>query len=283
MAISAPSPPPQRGEPSVKQPLLVDRPVLVVVDIQEAGGMPADVAGMTFMPGFEGRVERAGRLVAAARRAGVPIVFFQEGHRPSGIDFGRELDGAEGRHCVDGVPGTDLVVTLRPDPAADDREFHIVKRQYSGFIGTEFEIVLRALRAQTLVLIGGLTDVCVHYTFADAHQRDFHVRVVEDCVGGSTEAAHAAALDAMEYLQAGARRTTDEIVEAFAALGVGRELAGVGAGAAGPGCCAPSRCPPPSSSVWPAAAGATSPTCPARRPPTTRCGCRSCKTPASRR
>jgi biuret amidohydrolase len=213
----------------VKQPLLVDRPVLVVVDIQEAGGMPADVAGMTFMPGFEGRVERAGRLVAAARQAGVPIVFFQEVHRPSGIDFGRELDGAEGRHCVDGAPGTDLVVTLRPDPAAGDREFHIVKRQYSGFIGTEFEIVLRALRAQTLVLIGGLTDVCVHYTFADAHQRDFHVRVVEDCVGGSTEAAHAAALAAMEYLQAGARRTTDEIVEALAALGAGRELAGVGA------------------------------------------------------
>jgi nicotinamidase-related amidase len=69
----------------------------------------------------------------------------------------------------------------------------------------------------------------VHYTFADAHQRDFYVRVVEDCVGGSSEAAHQAALNAMEYLQAGARRTTDEIVEAFAALGAGSELAGVGA------------------------------------------------------
>src|SRR3954449_335980 len=145
MAISAPSPPPQRGEPSVKQPLLVDRPVLVVVDIQEAGGMPADVAGMTFMPGFEGRVERAGRLVAAARRAGVPIVFFQEVHRPSGIDFGRELDGTEGPHCVDGQPATALEPTLVPGPD----EFHIVKRRYSGFIGTEFDIVLRGLHAST--------------------------------------------------------------------------------------------------------------------------------------
>jgi nicotinamidase-related amidase len=203
--------------------------VLVVVDIQTAGGMPADLAGMQFMPGFEGRVERAERLVAAARAAGVPIVFFQEVHRPSGVDFGRELDGAEGRHCVDGAPGTDLWPTLLPDPAADDREFHIVKRRYSGFIGTEFEIVLRGLQAQTLVLIGGLTDVCVHYTFADAHQRDFHVRVVEDCVGGSSVAAHDASLNAMEYLQAGARRTTDEIVEAFAALRPVGELAGVGA------------------------------------------------------
>jgi nicotinamidase-related amidase len=213
----------------VQQPVLVGRPVLVVVDIQEAGGLPAEIAGMTFTPGFEGRVERAERLVAAARDAGVPIVFFQEVHRPSGIDFGRELDGAEGRHCVDGAPGTDLFPTLRPDPAADDREFHIVKRRYSGFIGTEFEIVLRALGAQTLVLIGGLTDVCVHYTFADAHQRDFHVRVVEDCVGGSNEARHLASLDAMEYLQAGARRTTDEVVAAFATLGARGELAGVGA------------------------------------------------------
>lgn len=213
----------------MQQPLLVGRPVLVVVDIQQAGAMPPDVAGMTFMPGFEGRVQRAERLVAAARAAGVPIVFFQELHRPSGIDFGRELDGAEGRHCVDGEPGTDLVATLVPDPAADDREFFIMKRRYSGFIGTEFEIVLRALQAQTLVLIGGLTDVCVHYTFADAHQRDFHVRVVEDCVGGSTTARHEAALDAMEYLQTGARRSTEEIVEAFGALGAVRELVEVGA------------------------------------------------------
>ncbi|MGY1604739.1 cysteine hydrolase family protein [Geodermatophilus sp. SYSU D00815] len=213
----------------MQQPMIVGRPVLVVVDIQQGGAMPADVVGIAHMPGIEGRVERAERLVAAARAAGVPIVFFQEVHRPSGIDFGRELDGAEGRHCVDGAPGTDLWPTLLPDPAADDREFHIVKRRYSGFIGTEFEIVLRALQAQTLILIGGLTDVCVHYTFADAHQRDFHVRVVEDCVGGSTEARHAASLDAMEYLQAGARRGTDEIVAAFEALAARTELAGVGA------------------------------------------------------
>ena len=181
------------------------------------------------MPGHAERVERAEKLVAAARAAGVPVVFFQEVHRPSGVDFGRELDGAEGRHCVDGVPGTELVPSLRPDSAADDREFHIVKRRYSGFIGTEFEIVLRGLQAQTLVLIGGLTDVCVHYTFADAHQRDFHVRVVEDCVGGTSVPAHDASLNAMEYLQAGARRSTDEIVEAFAALAARSELAGVGA------------------------------------------------------
>ena len=195
-----------------RQPLFVGKPVLVVVDIQQSGAMPAAEVGITHMPGHADRVAKATRLIAAAREAGVPVVYFQEVHRRSGVDFGRELDGAEGPHCLEGAPGTDLEFEPRDD------EFHIVKRRYSGFIGTEFDIVLRGLQASTLVLIGGLTDVCVHYTFADAHQRDYYVRVVEDCVGGSSEYRHEAALDAMEYLQDGARRTTDEIIAAFAEL-----------------------------------------------------------------
>ena len=78
--------------------------------------------------------------------------------------------------------------------------------------------MLRGLRASTLILIGGLTDVCVHYTFADAHQRDYYVRVVTDCVGGSSQYLHDAALAAMEYLQTGALRTTEEILAALKSL-----------------------------------------------------------------
>jgi biuret amidohydrolase len=200
------------------QPLIVGNPVLVVVDIQQGGAMPVADVGIPHMAGHTDRVERAEKLVAAARAAGVPVVFFQEVHRPSGVDFGRELDGTEGVHCVEGQPGTDLEPSLRPLLDDSHQEFHIVKRRYSGFIGTDFEIVLRGLRASTLILIGGLTDVCVHYTFADAHQRDFYVRVVTDCVGGSSQYLHDAALAAMEYLQTGAMRTTDEILAAFSQL-----------------------------------------------------------------
>ena len=201
-----------------KQPLIVGNPVLVVVDIQEGGGMTADEAGIPVMPGHAERVEVAERLLAAARAADIPVVFFQEVHRPSGVDFGRELDGTEGPHCVEGQPGTDLEPSLRPILDGSRPEFHLVKRRYSGFIGTEFDIVLRGLKADTLILIGGLTDVCVHYTFADAHQRDYYVRVVSDCVGGSSEKRHDASLDAMEYLQTGAVRTSAEILDAFRVL-----------------------------------------------------------------
>jgi nicotinamidase-related amidase len=193
----------------------VGNPVLVVVDMQEADAMSAEEAGIPLMPGHAERVKLAEKLLAAARAAHVPVVFFQEVHRPSGVDFGRELDGVEVVHCVEGRPGTDLEPTLRPDLDGPNAEFHIVKRRYSGFIGTEFDIVLRGVKADTLILIGGLTDVCVHYTFADAHQRDYYVRVVTDCVGGSSQYRHDAALDAMEYLQTGALRTAEEILTAF--------------------------------------------------------------------
>ncbi|MCW2591534.1 MAG: Cysteine hydrolase [Mycobacterium sp.] len=201
-----------------KQPLIVGNPVFVVVDMQESGDMPVEEVGISHMAGYAERIGRTQALLAAARAAAIPVVFFQEVHRPSGIDFGRELDGTEGVHCVEGRPGTGLHPALLPELGGSHPEFHIVKRRYSGFIGTDFEIVLSGLRASTLILVGGLTDVCVHYTFADAHQRDFYVRVVTDCVGGSSQYRHDAALDAMEYLQTGALRTSDEILTAFGEL-----------------------------------------------------------------
>jgi nicotinamidase-related amidase len=201
--------------------MLVGKTVLVVVDIQKGAddAISAEEVGIEIMPGGTERIAISERILAAARDADIPVVFFQEVHRRSGIDFGRELDGAESVHCLDGDRATELADSLQPQ----EGEFHLVKRRYSGFIGTEFEIVLRALRADTLVLIGGLTDVCVHYTFADAHQRDFYVRVVSDAVGGSSVARHDASLSAMEYLQTGAVRTSDEIIGGFAELATTRQ------------------------------------------------------------
>lgn len=166
------------------------------------------------MDGFHDVVANAERIVCAAREAGVPVIFFQEVHRTSGVDFGRELDGAEGIHCLEGAPGTELWPTLTPT----DADFFIPKRRYSCFFGTELDILLRGLGTDTLLLIGALTDVCVHYTFADAHQRDFHCRVVEDCVIGSTPGRHSASLDAMAYLQRSARCATDDVVAALSRL-----------------------------------------------------------------
>jgi len=206
-----------------KRPLIVGRPALIMVDFQRGGDYaPGKENGVPHMDGPNDRRAIAKTLVASARENGIPVVFIQEVHRPDMIDFGRELDGDEDVHCVEGLRSTEIAaeeVDFRPG------DYFVPKRRYSAFYGTDLEILLKGLKVQTLILTGGLTDVCVHYTFVDGHQGDYHCRVVENCVGGSSRAAHDASLRAMEYLQAGARRMSGEILEAFAALGKKPEAA----------------------------------------------------------
>jgi nicotinamidase-related amidase len=197
--------------------MIVGQPVLIVVDIQKVGF--DDDGSIPLMPGIVERMRMARTVIDAAREGGVPIIFLQESHRKSGVDYGREMDGDEDMHLREDWPGTAIAaeeVGLRDD------DYVIVKRRYSGFIGTDLQILLRGLKADTLILVGGLTNICVHYTFADGHQSDYHCRVVEDCVAGSSIEAHHAALANMEYLQHGARRTAAEINEAFLSFKQGK-------------------------------------------------------------
>ncbi len=191
--------------------IIEGQPVLIVVDIQGGESTDGEESAIPFMSGYQAAMDNAPALIAKARACDVPIVFFQEAHRRDLVDFGRELDGAEGVHLLEGDPGTDVspAVDMRPD------DYFIRKRRYSCFFGTELEILLKGLGADTLILIGGHTDVCVHYTFVDAHQHDYFCRVVEDVVAGSSTAAHDASLKAMEYLQTGARRSSVEMHDAF--------------------------------------------------------------------
>jgi nicotinamidase-related amidase len=197
------------------QPFIVGRPALLMIDFQRAGFLPGNEGGIPHMGGMHERVPRAKQLVSAARAANIPVIFVQEVHRPDHIDFGRELDGEEDLHCIEGHKLTEIAaedVDFRPG------DYHIPKRRYSAFFATDLELLLKGLKVETLIMLGGLTDVCVHYSFVDGHQNNYYCRVVEDCVGGSSRPAHDAALVAMEYLQSGARCTAAQVLAAFGAF-----------------------------------------------------------------
>lgn len=156
------------------------------------------------MPMVEGGPEPVlsamARLVEEARAARLPIVVTQEVHRPERVDFGRELDGDEPVHCVEGTPGAALLPEFQPRPG----EHMIRKRRYSAFFATDLDLLLRGLGVRTVIVCGFLTDVCVHYTCADAHQLDYRVRLVAEACGGSTPAASEAVFTAVKRLQHGA-------------------------------------------------------------------------------
>ncbi|WP_084502687.1 cysteine hydrolase family protein [Microbacterium indicum] len=184
--------------------------VLVVVDVQGGGlnkPFQPSKPEQTWMPGRAERNAKAVELVAAFRAKQMPVVFIQEVHKPNLVDIGRELDGNEGPHCIEGEQATQLHPGLDPRPD----EYLIRKRRYSAFFGTELDIILRGYKADTVVLIGGMTDVCIHYTAVDAHQFDYHFRTVSDMVVGSGQELHDAALRAMKYLQRDSLVSSDSV------------------------------------------------------------------------
>lgn len=198
-----------------KRDLIVGRAALIVVDIQAGTFVETTTKrAIPHMAGYAERMARSRVAIDKARELDIPVIFIQEVHRPDLVDFGRELDGDEDIHCLEDNPNTAIAVEQTGFRAND---YLIKKRRYSAFFGTDFEILLRGLKVETLLLCGGLTDVCVHYTFVDGHQSDYFCRVIEDCVAGSSEDAHEHALRAMEYLQSGARRPLSEVLGAMEA------------------------------------------------------------------
>ena len=178
---------------------------LLVIDIQQEDFVQMNSNNID-APEWE-CIRNAKRVLDVFRGTKLPVIQIKELHRTDMTDFGRELDGSEGIHCMEDSPYSDYAELTYPM----EGEYLITKRRYSAFFGTDLEILLKGLHVDTLYMIGGLTDVCIHYTAVDAHQHDYFIRVVTDAVAGSSQEAHDYALKAIRYLQRDALVTTAEI------------------------------------------------------------------------
>jgi len=179
--------------------------VLLVVDIQNS-----DPKKQRSIPEKRQKyLDNATRVVNYFRERGdVPIVHILEIHRKDLVDFGRELDGAEDIHCVEGTPEATYYEPTGPI----EGEYTVEKRRYSAFFGTDLEILLRGLKAEHLFIIGGMTDICVHYTAVDAHQYNYHVHVFKEACGTpSSDEVAQAALDNIEYFQTGSIISVEDL------------------------------------------------------------------------
>ena len=147
-------------------------------------------------------------LIDVAHELDMPVIFTQEAHRKERVDFGRELDGNEGAHCIEGTVG----VNFRPETQPRDGDFVVRKRRYSGFFATDLDLLLRGLGVDTLLICGFVADVCVHRTAVDAHQYDYRIFVARDGTIGTSAEAGRAALSAIDYLQNGSIGSSQDLV-----------------------------------------------------------------------
>ena len=90
------------------------------------------------------------------------------------------------------VPDTWGAAFYRVEPGPSD--YVVTKHRYSGFVGTDMDIVLKTLGVRTVMVTGFTSNVCVETTARDACMRDYHVVFVEDCCGAPLPGEHESAV-----------------------------------------------------------------------------------------
>jgi ureidoacrylate peracid hydrolase len=178
---------------------------LIVVDMQndfcasngalaESGADPGLIQAMA---------PRLLSLIAVARAIHLPIIHVRTEHSAwtNSAPWVGRLNGRPRSACfpaswgADYYPGFEPRLDAQREPGG--HEFVVTKHRYSGFVGTELDLVLRSHDIRTVIMTGEATNVCVESTARDAFMRDYWVVFVSDCTAAAVQAAHDATLYTM--------------------------------------------------------------------------------------
>ena len=175
------------------------RSAVIIVDMQNdfgsEGGMFA-LGGIDISP-IQGVIPTIAQVVAAARRAGIMVVYLKMGFRADLSDAGgpdapnwlkhQQLrcpgetvmapDGTASRILVRDTWNTDIVPELTPAPG----DIILYKHRFSGFYETDLDRVLKSHSIKHLIFTGCTTSVCVESTLRDGMFRDYTCLLLEDC------------------------------------------------------------------------------------------------------
>ena len=168
----------------------LDRPAIILLDVQNEF-----VSGPLMVKTAKNIIPPLQRLLVAARKNDVPIVYSIDAHYPQDVEVVRKW----GNHAIKGTPGAQVISDLKPDVSKD---YIVEKRTYSGFYETGLDPLLRSLYSgdgvKTVVLGGLHTQMCVRHTAADAFFRGYHIVVAEDGVEAFTQKDQEQALKYLE-------------------------------------------------------------------------------------
>ena len=113
------------------------------------------------------------RLLAAARAAGMPVLWLNQSLPPDDSLFQMRKV-----HCLAGSWGAEVVDEL----PVEISDIVIPKRRYSGFFQTTLDLSLRERGIDTVIVTGVVTNICVRSTVHDAFFLRYKVLVPEDLV-----------------------------------------------------------------------------------------------------
>jgi maleamate amidohydrolase len=123
------------------------------------------------------------QLLAAARRAGLPIFFCSQETRPNNRPRGAVSTRRQRQTAVDGY-------ALYHEFPVEPSDIVILKQRASIFQGTPLFSHLSLLGVQSLIVCGESTSGCVRASVVDGYSNGFHVTVVEECTYDRAELTH---------------------------------------------------------------------------------------------
>ena len=182
---------PARPEPLSLKP---HETAVVVVDMQNAYATPGgyvDLAGFD-ISGAKGTIGAIGKALAAARQAGILVIYLQNGwdkdyqeaggpgspnwHKSNALKTMRRRPELQGTLLAKGTWDYAIVDGLEPQPG----DLLVPKTRYSGFFNSTLDSSLRARGIRNLVFVGIATNVCVESTLRDAFHLEYFAVMLED-------------------------------------------------------------------------------------------------------
>jgi ureidoacrylate peracid hydrolase len=182
--------------PARPEPLMMraSESALIVVDMQNAY---ASKGGYLDLAGFDVShtgpvIAKIATAIAAARAAGIQVIFFQNGwdsdyveaggpgspnwHKSNAIKTMKRRPELAGTLLSKGGWDYALVDALQPQ----DGDIVMPKPRYSGFFNTPLDSILRSRGIRNLVFTGIATNVCVESTLRDGYFLEYFGVVLED-------------------------------------------------------------------------------------------------------
>jgi nicotinamidase-related amidase len=181
------------------------KPVVVVIDM-----LNDFVSGCIKCERAQKIIPNLKRLLEAARRKKIPVIYANDAHFEEDFEVKRRW----GRHAIKGTVGAKVIPELKPSKA----DYIIEKRVYSAFFETGLESLLRSLGADTVILGGLHTHLCVRHTAADAFFRGYRIIVAKDGVEALTERDHRGGLNYLKEAYGAEFMTVDELIGMFKSL-----------------------------------------------------------------
>lgn len=149
-------------------------------------------------------IPKTKKLISAARRAKIPVVYVCDAHLESDPEI-----KLWGPHAMKGSSGARVVDELEPMKG----DYVLQKRVYSSFHETGLDLLLRDLKVDSVVIVGLYTDICVRHSAADAFYLGYRITVPKDCVESFADGENEAGLEYLKKIYGAKIVVSESLIE----------------------------------------------------------------------